>query len=53
LKETKDYDGLTGKLSRFVKGESVKPVQFQIVKDGKWRRHGVISDPEIITPPVN
>jgi branched-chain amino acid transport system substrate-binding protein len=53
LKETKDYDGLTGKLSRFVKGESVKPVQFQIVKDGKWRRHGVISDPEIITPPMN
>ncbi len=52
LKETKDYDGLTGKLSRFVKGESVKPVQFQIVKDGKWRRHGVITDPEIITPPV-
>jgi branched-chain amino acid transport system substrate-binding protein len=53
LKETKDYDGLTGKLSRFVKGESVKPVQFQIVKDGKWRRHGVIDDPEIITPPAN
>jgi len=53
LKETKDYDGLTGKLSRFVKGESVKPVQFQIVKDGKWRRHGVIDDPAIITPPAN
>jgi branched-chain amino acid transport system substrate-binding protein len=53
LKETKDYDGLTGKLSRFVKGESVKPVQFQIVKDGKWRHHGVVTDPEIITPPVN
>lgn len=52
LLETRDYDGLTGKLSRFMKGEVVKPVQFQIVKNGQFRRHGVIADPAIITPPV-
>jgi branched-chain amino acid transport system substrate-binding protein len=53
LKDTKDYNGLTGKLSKFMKGEVVKPVQFQIVKDGKFRRHGVVDTLEIITPPVN
>jgi branched-chain amino acid transport system substrate-binding protein len=52
LLETKEYNGLTGKISRFVKGEVVKPVQFQIVKDGKFRRHGVVDNPEVITPPV-
>jgi branched-chain amino acid transport system substrate-binding protein len=52
LKETKEYDGLTGKLSRFVKGEVIKPVQFQIVKEGKFRRHGVVDNPEVITPLV-
>jgi branched-chain amino acid transport system substrate-binding protein len=53
LKETKDYNGLTGKLSKFIKGEVVKPVQFQVVKGGVFRRHGVVDDPEIITPPAN
>ena len=51
LLETKDYNGLTGKISRFVEGEVVKPVQIQIVKEGKFRRKAVIDDPEIITPP--
>ncbi|MBI3085725.1 MAG: ABC transporter substrate-binding protein, partial [candidate division NC10 bacterium] len=52
LMDTRDYNGLTGKLTRFVKGEVVKPVQFQIVKDGKFRRHGVVDNPEVITPPT-
>jgi branched-chain amino acid transport system substrate-binding protein len=51
LLETKDYNGLTGKISRFVQGEVVKPVQIQVVKDGKFRRKAIIDDPEIITPP--
>jgi len=51
LIETKDYNGLTGKISKFVKGEVVKPVQFQIVKKGVFRRHGVVDNPEVITPP--
>jgi len=52
LLETKDYDGLTGKISRFVQGEVVKPVQIQIVKGGKFRRLTVIDNPEVITPPT-
>jgi branched-chain amino acid transport system substrate-binding protein len=51
LLETKDYNGLTGKISRFVQGEVVKPVQIQVVKDGKFRRKAIIDNPEIITPP--
>lgn len=51
LLETKDYNGLTGKISRFVQGEVVKPVQIQVVKDGKFRRKAIIDHPEIITPP--
>ena len=50
LLETKDYDGLTGKISRFVQGEVVKPVQIQVVKGGKFRRLGVVDNPEVITP---
>jgi branched-chain amino acid transport system substrate-binding protein len=53
LLDTKDYNGLTGKIGKFVKGEVVKPVQFQIVKNGKFRRHGVVNNPEVITPPAN
>jgi len=28
----------------------VKPVQFQVVKDGTFRRHGEVSTPEVIAP---
>jgi branched-chain amino acid transport system substrate-binding protein len=52
LLETKDYDGLTGKISRFVQGEVVKPVQIQVVKNGKFARKAIIDNPEIITPPT-
>jgi branched-chain amino acid transport system substrate-binding protein len=52
LLQTTDYNGLTGKLTRFVKGEVVKPVQFQIVKNGQFRHHGVVDNPEVITPPT-
>jgi branched-chain amino acid transport system substrate-binding protein len=52
LLETKDYNGLTGKISRFIQGEVVKPVQIQVVKDGKFRRLAVIDNPEVITPPT-
>ena len=52
LLETKDYNGLTGKISRFVQGEVVKPVQIQVVKGEKFRRLGVIDNPEVITPPT-
>jgi branched-chain amino acid transport system substrate-binding protein len=51
LLEAKDYNGLTGKISRFVQGEVVKPVQIQVVKGGKFRRLAVVDNPEVITPP--
>ena len=52
LLATKDYNGLTGKINRFVQGEVVKPVQIQVVKEGKFRRLGVVDNPEVITPPT-
>ena len=52
LLETKDYNGLTGKISRFVQGEVVKPVQIQVVRDGKFHRLGIVDNTEVITPPT-
>jgi branched-chain amino acid transport system substrate-binding protein len=52
LLETKDYNGLTGKISRFVQGEVVKPVQIQVVKGGKFRRLAVVDNPEVVIPPT-
>jgi branched-chain amino acid transport system substrate-binding protein len=52
LLDTKDYNGLTGKITRFVQGEVIKPVQVQVVKEGKFRRLGVVDNPEVITPPT-
>jgi len=52
LLETKDYNGLTGKISRFIQGEVVKPVQIQVVKGGKFHRLSVVDNPEVITPPT-
>jgi len=52
LLDTKDYNGLTGKITRFVQGEVIKPVQIQVVKESKFRRLGVVDNPEVITPPT-
>ncbi len=41
----------TGTISFNKLGEVRKDVQVQMVKDGKWRRHSVISDPELLAPP--
>jgi len=39
-------------LIRFNKlGEVMKPVQVQIVRDGRWHYYAVIDDPELLTPP--
>ncbi|HPU28944.1 MAG TPA: ABC transporter substrate-binding protein [Syntrophorhabdaceae bacterium] len=46
----KNYDALTGQIKSFVKGEVVKDVQVQIVKNGRFRYLGVVTDPELITP---
>ncbi len=52
LLSTSDYNGLTGKIRRFVQGEVVKPVQIQVVKEGKFHRLGIVDNPELITPPM-
>ena len=47
-----DYPGITGRIAKFTKGEVTKPVQIQVVKDGKIRSLATIDNPEVITPPV-
>jgi len=47
----KDFNGLTGVLKGFTDiGEVVKEVQVQVVRDGKFRNFGVVSDIKLITP---
>jgi branched-chain amino acid transport system substrate-binding protein len=47
----KNFNGLTGEIKRFTpEGEVVKDVQVQIVKNGRFRNFGVVTDPELITP---
>jgi branched-chain amino acid transport system substrate-binding protein len=41
----------TGKISFNELGEVRKDVQVQVVKDGAWRRHSIISDPDLLAPP--
>ncbi len=52
LRATTQYEGLTGTIARFINGEVVKPVQFQIVKGGAFHRHGAIDASDVITPPA-
>lgn len=42
----------TGLISFNELGEVRKDVQVQMVKGGAWRRHSVISDPELLAPPA-
>ena len=41
----------TGKISFNALGEVQKDVQVQVVKDGNWRHHSVISDAVLLAPP--
>ena len=41
----------TGEISFNGLGEVKKDVQVQVVKDGNWHHHSVISDPELLAPP--
>jgi branched-chain amino acid transport system substrate-binding protein len=51
IANTKDFNGLTGVLKGFTDiGEVVKEVQVQIVRDGRFRNFGVVSDLKLITP---
>jgi branched-chain amino acid transport system substrate-binding protein len=46
-----DLKASTGQISFNSLGEVQKDVQVQIVKDGNWHRHSVISDPVLLAPP--
>jgi branched-chain amino acid transport system substrate-binding protein len=43
----------TGNISFNELGEVRKDVQVQVVKDGAWHEHSVISDPVLLAPPNN
>jgi branched-chain amino acid transport system substrate-binding protein len=45
-----NYNGLTGMIRGFNKGEVVKDVQVQVVKNGEFRYKGVVTDPKLIQP---
>ena len=47
-----DFGRVTGAAFIFTKGEVTKPVQIQIIRDGKVRSFAIIDNPEVITPPV-
>jgi branched-chain amino acid transport system substrate-binding protein len=51
IAESPGFDTLTGPVRRFIKGEPLKPVQVQVVREGKFRYHSAIDTPEVITPP--
>ena len=44
-------EAATGTISFNGLGEVRKDVQVQMVKDGNWHRHSVISDPDLLAPP--
>jgi len=50
IASTQNYNGLTGMIRGFQKGEVVKDVQVQVVKNGQFRYKGVVNDPSLIQP---
>ncbi|HYB44326.1 MAG TPA: ABC transporter substrate-binding protein [Candidatus Methylomirabilis sp.] len=46
-----DYPAITGRIARFVSGEAIRPVQIQVIRDGKVRSLATIDNPDVITPP--
>ena len=51
IASTRNYHGLTGEIKGFnAIGEVVKDVQVQIVKEGRFRNFGVVTDMSLITP---
>ena len=46
-----DLMASTGQISFNALGEVQKDVQVQIVKDGNWHHHSIISDPVLLAPP--
>ncbi len=50
LQGLRNFQGITGTIAQFVQGEVTKPVQIQVVRDGRFRFFAEITNPEVITP---
>jgi len=50
LQGLRNFPGITGTIAQFVRGEVTKPVQIQVVRDGRFRSFAEITNPEVITP---
>ena len=46
-----DLEASTGRISFNALGEVQKDVKVQEVRNGEWRRHSTIDDPELLAPP--
>ncbi|MFO7171764.1 MAG: ABC transporter substrate-binding protein [Bacillota bacterium] len=52
IRSTKDFEAVTGTIKGYTdKGEVMKTVQLQIVKDGAFRYFGVVDNPEVYQVP--
>ncbi len=52
LAGTRDFPTAIGPITFNALGEIYKPIQVQVVKDGRFRRHAVIDDPVLLAPPA-
>ncbi len=52
LASLKDYPAITGKIAKFIRGEATKPVQIEVIREGRIRHLATIDNPEVTTPPV-
>jgi branched-chain amino acid transport system substrate-binding protein len=48
----RDYPAITGRIAKFTRGEATKPVQIEVIREGRIRHLATIDNPEVITPPV-
>ncbi len=52
LAATRDFPTAIGPVTFNALGEIYKPIQVQVVKDGRFRRFAVIDDPVLLAPPA-
>ena len=47
---TTNFVGVTGTIEKYIKGQVVKAVDLQIIKNGEPHQYATLSDPQLITP---
>jgi ABC-type branched-subunit amino acid transport system substrate-binding protein len=47
---TTNFVGTTGTIQKYIKGQVVKAVDLQIIKNGEPHQYATLSDPALITP---